>query len=414
RNRLTWSGIALGLLTFVVSLAVAAGVTWILWTIIGRLFPGYTMIFQGDVYNSRFYFGAFASLVVALFALLYGWAGEKITVANLTAGSLAGWLTLAVSASLFLAGGSYLFIWPLLFALVGLNFQVVARRPGESWLKEVAVHFACAVPGIILLVPACLLIFAALGMDQIAVVSITIVLLLSLLIPLFLVVTKANRWLLPAGAALVSLVLFVAGTITHGFDADHPEPDSIFYAMNADLGKAVWASMDRTPGQCTSLFIREHPERGGLPDYVPSSYSGFLNSPAPVASIAPPNVILIGESTAENVRTLNLRISSGRGAPVLMIVVPPDVQVFHSSVDGKPLPTQSGKGLSLRYYGAPREGIAITLEINSAGPLTVRTTDMSYSLPDAIGDPVKPCPSATMPAILPYSDSTFVTKTFTF
>jgi hypothetical protein len=87
---------------------------------------------------------------------------------------------------------------------------------------------------------------------------------------------------------------------------------------------------------------------------------------------------------------------------------------LESSVEGKPVAAQPGKSWTLRYYAAPAEGIAVTLDLNSAGPVIVRTTDMSYSLPDALVDAHRAGPADTMPSMLPYSDSTLVTKSFTF
>ena len=72
-------------------------------------------------------------------------------------------------------------------------------------------------------------------------------LLLGLLIPHLDLIARANRWALPGAAAALGLGLLLVGTFTAGFDARHPNPNSILYALNADTGKAIWQSGDEAP-----------------------------------------------------------------------------------------------------------------------------------------------------------------------
>ena len=72
------------------------------------------------------------------------------------------------------------------------------------------------------------------------------------------------------------------------------------------------------------------------------------------------------------------------------------------------------------YWGIPAEGIEITLEVASSGPLKLRLVDLSHELPRVPGTQPTPRPAHTMPALaenftsIEFGDATFVSKTFTF
>jgi hypothetical protein len=59
-------------------------------------------------------------------------------------------------------------------------------------------------------------------------------------------VAKPNAWILPGAAAALGLGLLVAGTLTASFDARHPKPNNIVYALSADTQTAIRASAGPT------------------------------------------------------------------------------------------------------------------------------------------------------------------------
>ena len=64
------------------------------------------------------------------------------------------------------------------------------------------------------------------------------------------------------------------------FDARHPQPDSITYALNLDTGQAVWESPDERPDAWTSQFLGANPRTGSVADYI-GDPDPRLHSPAP-------------------------------------------------------------------------------------------------------------------------------------
>jgi hypothetical protein len=68
--------------------------------------------------------------------------------------------------------------------------------------------------------------------------AVATVLMLGPLIPHLHLLAGFNPWVLPGAAVTLGLGVVLLGTVTAGFDAAHPRPNSILYALNADTGKA--------------------------------------------------------------------------------------------------------------------------------------------------------------------------------
>jgi hypothetical protein len=75
----------------------------------------------------------------------------------------------------------------------------------------------------------------------------------------------AHRWLLPAAAGVFALGFAVAGELTAPVDQTHPRPDTVFYCLDADSNRAVWASPDAEPDEWLRQFFGVGTGRGALP-----------------------------------------------------------------------------------------------------------------------------------------------------
>jgi hypothetical protein len=126
------------------------------------------------------------------------------------------WLFLCVMTSAFLPGASFLFTWPLLFALPG-HIILSARKPEDtiSAPKEFAIAL-CGLPTLILLPQALYLFFLALVPNP--AIAVCVLMFLSvqtvgLLLPQLELVTHRSRWIMPLTGALGALTCFVSQVI---------------------------------------------------------------------------------------------------------------------------------------------------------------------------------------------------------
>ncbi|MBN3950372.1 MAG: M20/M25/M40 family metallo-hydrolase [Nostoc sp. NMS7] len=420
RKQLTFSGIVLSFLAFLLNIVSASLIVTLTWWMIGSLHTEYRAFPQGDTYNSQFYMISFVALTIAITLGLYVWFRKKIRIQNLTVGALLWWLILMVLSSIYLPGASYLFTWPLLFSLVGLGFIFASNRDFAK-VKGLVVLTACTIPGIILLAPTIYVVFVALTLEFSGVVMVLVVLLLGLLIPHLCLMAIPNKWLLPTVSMLVSLSFILLGSFTAGFDAHHPKPNSIFYGLNADTGKAIWASADKQTDEWTSQFLSQDTEQTKLAEYFPTVSRKFLKSQAHVVQLTTPMIEPLSDDMRDGTRTVRVRITSPRQARIMRIYVDSNTEVLAATLNGKKIDnnigdhTASAKNWGFNYFALPKEGIELTLALKPSQPLKLKAVDQSDGLPEIRGKSFPARPNYMIPTGFDsgISDSILVSKSFT-
>src|SRR5262249_37384923 len=156
---------------------------------------------------------------------------------NAYVGVLAVWLILAVITSIALPGVSYLFTWPLLFALVAER----SRRPLAMWVS--AAFAILLLAGFTYATSVIMLGVSGTGAVALAV--------LPALVPWLvapLIARVFDNWRQPL-ATLVPLAVVGAliGMATVKQSPDHPARSSLVYAENADGGDGFFGSY--SPGE---------------------------------------------------------------------------------------------------------------------------------------------------------------------
>jgi Peptidase family M28 len=423
KRRLTLAGIAFGFAAVVVTLISVVAVVALLQFNIWALYRSYRMMIQGSTYNSGFYAVSFVALAVAISASLYIWFRRKTKADNLHVGALLAWAIAMIFSALVAPGASYLFTLPLFFALVPLAVRFASKRQDRLTAGQLALLYAFAIPGIVLFVPVLDILFTGLPASDFKIIMVLVVLLLALLLPHLELIAAPNRWLLPGIAVLVSLSFIVLGSWTSGFNRERPQPTNLFYALNADSGKAVWASTDDQLDNWTAEFFTEGVRKGAISDYIASPFNRFSSGPAPAVQLAAPEISLIADNTNNGVRSVRLRVTSRREAPFISVTLESATDVISASVNGKqidnsqvPAQTDPNRVWRLFYY-APAEGIDLDLAVRSSQPLKLRVQDQSFELPASLTASFKPRPADKIPTAYPFNplgDATIVSKSFAF
>jgi hypothetical protein len=418
---LSISGIVLGFFGMLAGIIVSALIVWLAWWLVRAVRPSYRLVPWGEPYHSNLFRIGFVLLALAATSAIYVLLRKRASAWNLTAGAWLWWLVLSVAASVMLPGGSYLFTLPLLFSLLGLGLVFVLKLRDKT--QSLLVLALAAIPGIILLAPMIYNVFVALTLSASHTVSIFVVLLFGLVVPLILPLLNSKRWLFPGLLALSSLCFILAGVFLSGFDKQRPKTNNIFYAFNADTGKAVFASSDDRPDGWTAQFLNAGVERGSLPEFFGGSQRAFLKSPAPATQLDAPEVKLVNDQTENGIRTLSFHVTSQRQAPVIYISAEPDVEVLDASINGKQAISNSGnnpaqsapvKNWAIQYYALPPEGLDMVLKTRSGKPFKLVLVERSYGLPEMPGSPIKARAEDMIPAPYSASDATLVTKSFAF
>jgi hypothetical protein len=420
KKRVTAGGIVVGFFLFLLTLGLAYGVSFGIWWLNVTVQGWFGSGLQDDFYQSKLYLVGFLAVTLALSTALYNLFVKKIRMENLALGGLLCWLVLLVVVSVLLPGASYILMWPLWFSLIPLALMFRKEEREAVSTRRFIIMTLCAIPGIILVVPMIYQIFVALGLPMVAVAMLLVTLLCGLLLPYVSLMTASRNWLLPAGAAGVGVLLVVLAATTGAFDRQHPKANNVSYIQNTDLGKAVWASTDGKTDEWTRQFFPGSAEVGSLMEYIPTNYKGFLQSPAPFIVLPTSDIKVLEDQTQEGVRRLRLSIKSNYPTGYMTAPTDGNTEVLAATIKGARYVNEvrrsktSSNSWALNYYAPPAEGFEVTLEVNASQPLKLRVVDQSYELPQMPGGSLKPRPEHIMPAPFTNSDTTQVSRTYTF
>jgi hypothetical protein len=425
RGKVSPAGLLGGALVFLLDMLVSAGAIWLIWQAVLKFYPQYSAVV--DSHNGFFYWLAFITLTTAITAALYNLLRRYLRLADLALGALLWWLIPAVVTSQIMPGMSYWLNWPLLFSLVGLGLLwLLPEQPDAAW-RRAGILAATAVPALLIFAWGIYAFYLSLGTDLIMVPVFMMGLLLGLFIPHLDLWARPHPWALPALAGFVAVTALIAGSLTAAPDAANPQADSVFYALNADTGQALWISDDAQPDGWTAQFLGTAPRRGKLPELFPHLSNEFLHAPAPVLDRAAPQVDLVSDRLAGAARTLHLRVTTPGQVPWVEVSVGSNSPISAITLAGTRIPYQDDPAQSpsngylktYQYWVPPAQGFDLTVEVVSPGDVKVFVRDFEYGLPQVPGLAYNPRPANRMPLAREFlpknkTDTVLVAKSFAF
>ena len=369
---------------------------------------------DGDVIQSAPYMLSFVAFLFALWTALRALLRKKLSSSSLVLGAAFIFFLAAIVAAKWLPGGSYAFVWPLFAMLPGFVFG--SSRGESPSAFGVIVLCLFSLPAVLIFVPLIAGFYQGIGLSRIGGPA------LALLLALFFMglapQLSVARGIVPVLSLVLAVLLFAYGAKTTHYSPERPKPSMVAYALDADAGKAFWASSATRVDDWTAQFVGWQPARGRLrgffPDWLPFD---FLQQEASALPLLPPAAQMIENSTANGARTLRLRITSPRHARALAIDAP-ESEIVDGSVNGKKLgkPSEArfnptGKW-SLDYVNVPAEGIELNLTVAGTAPVKLRVTDRSLGLPEIPGKVFAPRRPDAVPRHM--GDQTMVRRTFVF
>jgi Peptidase family M28 len=380
-----------------VPIVLAPALAQALWIVLTLVRPEYATM-PVDPYRPLWYRLAVLALTAAVVAGWYALFRRRFGPAALAIGGLAWLAVLGVLLAAFVPGGSYLTALP---ALAGAVTGIVAILCRGGWAAVVAV-LAGAAAAVVVLLPAVLMFLPALGLQLAAVGGFITVLLGLAVLPVVDLLHPAagghrgmdalrarRRGLLPFLIAVLAVIASVAvGLRVDRFDAAHPVPTHLMYALDADTGQARWLSAEQSPQTWTAEYVSG---RGRVvTDTLPAfGARKVLTGPAPAAALPPPALTLTGATTAGNTRTLRLRLVPRRPVRLVTLHVGVDTTVTAATVGGRPVPTDRKAGgpwgFGFTFHAPPPSGVDVVLTVQGTGAVKLGAMDGSDGLAELPG-----------------------------
>ncbi|MEU4215028.1 M28 family peptidase [Actinoplanes sp. NPDC026623] len=389
RGLATGGRLAAGFGLALVPIIVAPLLTVLLWALLTALRPGYAEQ-PIDPYRPFWYRLAILALTAMVVFAWYALLRRRLGPAALAVGGL-GWLAvLGVALAAFAPGGSYLTALPALAGALAGIAAVFLR----GWWSLLPVTLGAAV-AIVVLLPAAIMFFPALGLTGpgafiAALLGLAVLPVIDLLHPEAggqrgLVAARARRLgALPALAAALALVGCTAtGLVVDRFDAAHPAPAHLMYALDTDTNQARWLSADSSPQKWTSQYVSG--PAVAVTDALPAfGDEKLFAGPAQPAALPAPRLTKVDDSTAGDLRTVRLRLAPQRPVRLVTLHVGAETAVTKATAGGRDVPvdrTAGGSwGFGLVFHAPPAEGVEITLTVRGTGPLKIRVMDASDGL----------------------------------
>jgi hypothetical protein len=422
KGRLTMRGLGLSISVHIINLIIVPAGLALAWILMQVMLSVFGRSAQAAAYQSKLYFMGFAALAIAISYISYAALRQKIRVENFMAGSLCLWVFLLILSSAFMPGVSYLLTWPLLFCLPAFGYLLLRGEGKPSYLLLVVFFFVAVTPGLLLLAPAIYLISIGLNLSSIGIILAILVVVCELLIPHFLALRLGNDRTFAIVVAVVGISVIGVAAFRSTHDIRRPKLDSLFYGLNADSGKAIWASFDGKPDEWTSRVLSTKAQKKAAPEFFATGRAGLpWQADAVPVLLSAPSVTLLADSTKDTLRAVRFRITSTRGAPVISVYLDSVKNIKSVWINGKQIEAdamaafnQRKGALNIYYYNALLEGIELTLELRSEETLKMRVVDQTYGLPELPDDPLRSRPAGIIPAPVVYNDATVVSKSFPY
>jgi hypothetical protein len=258
---------------------VSAGTVWLVWQGILKVYPQYGTVV--DIHNGFFYWLAFIVLTLVITTALYNLFRRYLSLADLALGALLWWVIPTIVVSQMMPGVSYWLQWPLPFILIGLGLLWLLPEQELASCRGVILLAVSAVPALLIFSWSIYAFYLALGTNLLIVPVLAMGLMLGLFIPHFDLFARPYRWALPATAGFSAVATLIAGSLAAVPDAASPQADSIFYALNADTGQALWISEDPQPDVWTSRFCARLSSEGSFPSCSRTLRIIFSSHPRP-------------------------------------------------------------------------------------------------------------------------------------
>jgi peptidase M28-like protein len=328
-------------------------------------------------------FSAAAGSAGLLAAAVTGALARPARALAVQAGTITALSLLALGVALAWPGASP----PLLLPALAAAAALLASALGEGRRSEArggVALVAVAAAGLVLF-PVAWLLPDILGTGAAPAVAALAALTAAPLAPLVAELAPRARWGCVAAGAVA--VLACAGVAATRPQATPDDPQRLSLAYHEDAAGARWLAESETslPPALARVAAFESARR---PPFPWSPNRPAFAAPARPAGLAPPRLTLLSRERRGGATHVRARLASARGAPVVLLLLPPGTRVRSSALNGVAVPPPSAR--ALLYYGdhamhgcttVPPEGVELELVLEGTTPVHATLLDQSPGLP---------------------------------
>ncbi len=331
---------------------------------------------------------AVALIVIAINAIAYRIAHRRAPDAWY--GALVLWLLLSLITSIAAPGVSYLFTWPLLFALVAAR----SRHPIAMWAAATVTILILA--GLAFSVAAIMLGVSGTGAIALAVV---VSLATWLLAPLVEQALGAG-WRGVATVAAASVVVALFAAVRAKPSPEQPIPTALAYVENPAAAQA-WLGTLGPSNAWTRLALGAADQGPAWSGAVIGVGGRLIGKAVGPVGLQPPTAALLRDTILEGARRVVFRVNVPKGTTALTMRAL-GAPVVRTAIDGKVADTtrfrRHPRTWAMLYWAVPDSGAVFSLAIPVGAHIDVEMAWRSPGLPAMAGVQIPPRPNDVVPA----------------
>ena len=405
-KKLSLLGTLAGLFVFIVGIIGSFAIGSGLWSILTSIFTDQEWLMGTEKMVGTLYFISFSLMIFAFLAIVYWLAHKKIKTGSLMMGALFLWLSLLAASSFLLPAGSYVFAWPLLFALIGVN--ILIRLDEYSW-KSYLVSAGFAIPAFLILSPVIYLFEGLMSMHMAGTLMILVSLLGAMLVPIFTTLKIKFNWVIPSLFFVTGLLVMITNSINLNNmpSSEHPQASDIAYLMDADSNKAYWAA-SQPLDEYTLNYLNENVKKGHTSEFFPILNWNVSYTQADLYSMEAPSVKVLSEKVEGGRRTIEYQLKTNRDAEELLLESVSTMNVSQLLINGKEVDLKQkeftkASPLAFNYVLGQAEELLVKVTVNAKDSIEWMIADRSYSIPESKGE--------RSPKYSTYGDNSYIMKT---
>ena len=405
-KKLSLFGTLAGLLVFIVGIIGSFAIGTGLWSVLTFIFTDQEWLMGTDKTVGTLYFISFSIIVFAFLTILYQLAHKKIKTGSLMMGALFLWLILLAASSFLLKAGSYVFTWPLLFALIGVN--ILIRLDEYSW-KSYLVTASFAIPAFLILSPVIYLFEGLISMQMAGTLMVLVSFLGAVLVPVFTTLKIKFNWVIPSIFFVTGLLIMITNSINLNSmpSAEYPQASDIAYFMDADSNKAYWVAIQPLD-EYTSEYINDNVKKGHTSEFFPILNWEVSYAQADLYSMEAPSMTVLSEKVEGGRRTIEYQLKTNRGAEELLMESFSTMHVSQLTINGKEVELKQKdftkeSPFELSYVLGQAEELHVKVTVDAKDSIEWMIADRSYSIPESKGE--------RSPKYSTYGDNSYIMKT---
>lgn len=324
-----------------------------------------------------------AGIALAGFVYLALVHRKPMAVLELTSGALLMWSILMVMVSFLMPGGSYLFVWPLLFGLI--PFVAVAAGPLKTYdgFYIILLLWVAAIPVLAWFPEMINLLMWSMGLQMAGLMMVLLGLMMLLLIPVISLITRVKPWLIPGVLMLAGLVVLLNSTLALQFDARHRKPNSVVHATHHNSGESYWLQFAQESDEWTEQFLGISPDTVARDKFYPHLSGTFLASKSTSPGLSAPEISVLRDTILQGERVLELHVLASPEVSELNFYFRAeehDIAIRVGDTGKNTLNNLANTSWKRFFYFAPpEEGVTLILYTSPELPLEMQLMAMDYS-----------------------------------